>query len=300
MNLEKLSTVVSSLLAFTLIVIKISVGIFSWSIAVLASAIDSLLDFFVSLFNFFAIKNSQKPADDLFNYGRWKIESLASFLEGLIISISWVYIIYESIFKFYNWEKIWFIMPAIYVMIVSIFLTLGLVLFLNYSFKKTKNLVIEADSLHYKTDLYTNLWVLFSLIFITFTDLYFIDSLVWILIWIYIIYSAYHILKKWFLMILDISLWEEIVSKIKEIILSQDEVSSFHFLKTRNSWEKNFVQAHIVFKNSHISLFDAHNISDKIECRIVWIDNSKKWFIDFHLDPFDDKNWDKWNVKCSI
>ncbi len=61
-----------------LTLIKLALGILSGSVAVLASAIDSVLDMFVSIFNYFAILNSEKPADKKFNYGRGKIEALAS------------------------------------------------------------------------------------------------------------------------------------------------------------------------------------------------------------------------------
>jgi divalent metal cation (Fe/Co/Zn/Cd) transporter len=49
---------------------KMIFGLASGSIAVLSSAIDSLLDMFVSIFNYFAVKNAEKPADETFNYGR--------------------------------------------------------------------------------------------------------------------------------------------------------------------------------------------------------------------------------------
>lgn len=70
---------------------------------------DSLLDLFVSLFNLVAIKNASKPADENFNYGRGKMEGLASFLEGFIITISGLYILYESVFKLIKNEKIAYI-----------------------------------------------------------------------------------------------------------------------------------------------------------------------------------------------
>lgn len=63
-------------------------GIVTGSVAVLSSAIDSLLDFFVSLFNYIAIKTAKIPADEAFNYGRGKIEALAAFIEGLVITLS--------------------------------------------------------------------------------------------------------------------------------------------------------------------------------------------------------------------
>ena len=54
----------------------------------IASAIDSLLDFIVSIFNLFALKKAGKPADEDHNYGHGKIEALAALFEGLLIGIS--------------------------------------------------------------------------------------------------------------------------------------------------------------------------------------------------------------------
>jgi cation diffusion facilitator family transporter len=88
MSLQRTATIVSSLTAFVLVIIKLTVGLLSGSIAVLSSAIDSLLDSFVSVFNFIAVKNAEKEADEKFNYGRGKIEALASLIEGIIITLS--------------------------------------------------------------------------------------------------------------------------------------------------------------------------------------------------------------------
>ena len=70
---QKKATIISSSVAAILTLIKLALGIISGSVAVLASAIDSVLDMFVSIFNYFAILNSEKPADKKFNYGRGKI-----------------------------------------------------------------------------------------------------------------------------------------------------------------------------------------------------------------------------------
>lgn len=294
MRLEQKATFFSISVALLLTIMKIVIWIASWSVAVLSSAIDSLLDFFVSTFNFFAIKNSNKEIDELFNYWRWKIEALASFLEGLIISFSWLFILYKSVLRLINWEQISEIYSSIIVMVISVIVTWFLVRYLSIIQKKTNSIVIKADKLHYKTDLYTNVWILFSLVVIYFTDLYFIDSVIWILISIYIIYSAYNIVKEWFLLLLDIALPEDIVSKIKVLLTSSDKtVISYHCLKTRSSWNHNFVSAHLVF-NKDIKLIDAHEKCDLIESKIKEIDNSREWTINIHLDPVDD------SIECPI
>ncbi len=70
MTPQRKATIISSTVAALLTLMKLVVGIASGSVAVLASAVDSILDMFVSLFNYFAILNSEKPADKTFNYWR--------------------------------------------------------------------------------------------------------------------------------------------------------------------------------------------------------------------------------------
>jgi len=298
MTLTKLATVVSSFTALLLLVIKLIIWLISWSISVLSSAIDSLLDFFVSVFNYIAIKNSEKPQDKVFNYWRWKIEALASLFEWIIITISWLYILYESINKLIHKEIISFLWISIIVMLISFILTLWLVLFLEYVAKKTNNLVIKSDALHYKTDLFTNGWILLALAIIHYTWFYYIDWIIWIIISVYIIYSAYDLIHNWFLLLLDISLDKKIVKNIIQIIESEKEITSYHFLRTRESGKIKFVDVHLVF-NKDIKLIDAHTISDQVEENIEKLDTKCEWIFNIHLDPTDDSlsPWE-WCDKC--
>lgn len=297
MSLVKLATLISSITALLLLIIKLFTWIISWSIAVLSSAIDSLLDLAVSIFNYFAVKNAEKDTDSEFNYGRWKIEALASLFEWIIITLSWIYIFYASIIKLIDNEKISYLLPSIIVMSISVIITFLLVYFLEYVWKKTNNLVIKADSLHYKTDLYSNAWILLSLWIISYTWFYYIDGIVWIIISIYIIYSSYKLIKNGFLLLLDVSLPKKEVKKIIKIIKKEKIVNDYHFLRTRESWKFKFVDVHLVF-NPTIKLINAHNVSDKIEEKIKKIDNTKIWIFNLHLDPYDDSNQNK--DKCNV
>ena len=147
MTLQKKATIVSSSVAGFLTLIKLTVGIASGSVAVLASAIDSILDMFVSLFNYFAISNSEKPADDEFNYGRGKIEALASVIEGVIITMSGLFLLYTAIKKYFSEEVSTYLDTSLIVMVISLFITIGLVAYLNAVAKQTDNMVIKQ--MHY-------------------------------------------------------------------------------------------------------------------------------------------------------
>ncbi len=287
MTLNKIATLVSISTAIILTITKLGIGILSGSVSVLASAIDSIMDLLVSMFNLFAITKSEKPADDDFNYGRGKIEALAAAMEGTAIAMSGIFIFYEAIKKALKEEPTTMLSDSIIVMIISVCLTIGLVIFLNYVAKKTNNLVIRADALHYKTDIYSNIVILLALILIKITGIQIIDSIFGGIIALYIIYAAYGIIKEGVLMLLDVALEKDIVEKIKDIILTENGVTNYHFLKTRRSGKINFVDVHVVM-TSDLSLLRAHAISDAIEDKIKELDKESNWDITIHLDPYDD------------
>jgi cation diffusion facilitator family transporter len=287
MRLEKKATVVSTSVAALLVIMKMTVGILSGSIAVLASAIDSLLDLTVSLFNYFALHNSEKDPDDKFHHGRSKIEPLAAVIEGTVISLSALFILYEALVKIAHPREMEFMGESILVMIASIIITTFLVIFLNRVADKTKNMVIKADALHYKTDIFSNGTVLLALALVSLTGEELIDPILGICIGIYMIYSAFPIIKEGVLMLLDAALSEENIQKIVNTIENDKNTTNYHNLQTRESGSHIFISVHIVF-NVSISLYDAHLISDKLEDKLKRLFKDKKVHVLIHMDPYDD------------
>lgn len=287
MRLEKKATVVSTSVAGLLVLIKMTVGILSGSIAVLASAIDSFLDLTVSMFNYFALNRAEKAPDEDFNYGHSKIEPLAAVIEGTVISLSALFILYEALAKIARPSDLQYMNESIGVMLVSIVITAFLVIFLNHVANKTKNMVIKADALHYKTDLFSNSAVLLALALVAYTGEQLIDPILGVGIAIYMIYSAYPIIKEGLLMLLDASLPQEDMEAIKNVIKAEKTVTGHHFLKARESGSHIFISVHLVF-NVSISLYDAHLISDKIEVKLKDLFEDKKVHILIHMDPYDD------------
>ena len=287
MTPQKKATVVSSSVAAVLTLMKLVIGIASGSVAVLASAVDSVLDMFVSIFNYFAISNSEKPADKTFNYGRGKIEALASVIEGTIITISGLFLLYQAITKAINGSVSQYLDISIYVMIMSLIITVSLVVYLNGVAKRTNSMVIKADALHYKTDVFSNVAVLSSLLLVTFTGYEIIDVFVGGGIALYIIYSAYELIHDGVLVLLDRAVDSELVLKIEEIIKENNKVNAYHLLKTREAGHQTFVEVHLVF-DCIITLMEAHRASDSIENKIKKLDKKRDWIINIHMDPYDD------------
>jgi len=288
MSSEKRATVVATIIATMLTLIKFFIGVASGSVAVLASAIDSLLDTLISIFNFFAIRKSEEKASDEFQYGKGKVQAIAAVIEGTVITISGLYIIYEAIQKVLHGSKTELLTPAITVMLISIVVTFFLVQYLLKVAKETDNLVIKSDALHYKTDLWSNGVILLSLGIVYFTGLEWVDALFGFGIGVYIIYSAYEIIDEGIGILLDKALDKEMVDKIREIISSHPEVNGYHWLKTRTDGTSNFVEFHLVLQ-PNLYLIEAHRISDQIEDKIILLDDKKRWIITPHYDPYDDE-----------
>ena len=289
MQLEQKATIVSMSVATMLVIIKMSIGILSGSVAVLASAIDSLLDLCVSAFNFFALGHAQKEPDDKFNYGRSKLEPLAAVIEGTIIAISALFVLYQAIQKIMHQTPTQHLEESIAIMILSVILTGVLVSFLNHVAKKTNNMIIRADSLHYKTDLFSNGAVLLALGLISVSGLELIDPLLGITIAVYMFYSAIPIIKEGILMLLDISLNPEEVEKIKNLLNNENEITAYHFLNTRHAGSHIYISVHLVF-NVTVTLYDAHLVGDKIELKLKKLFPQYKVHTMIHLDPYDDSD----------
>jgi len=287
MSPEKRATVVATSVATILTLIKFFIGVASGSVAVLASAIDSLLDTLISIFNFFAIKKSEEKATEDFQYGKGKVQAIAAVIEGTVISISGLYIIYEAIQKALHGSETKLMTPAILVMLISIVVTFILVQYLLAVSKKTDNLVIKSDALHYKTDLWSNGIILLSLGIVAYTGWEWVDALFGFGIGVYIIYSAYEIIEEGIFILLDRAIEPETVEKIKKIIESHSEVNGYHWLKTRTDGTTNFIEFHLVLRPK-LYLIEAHRISDEIEEEIMKLESKKRWVITPHYDPFDD------------
>ena len=297
MSVERRATVVAITISIILAIAKVTVGFLSGSVAVIASALDSVMDMVVSIFNNVALKVSESKPNEKFNYGKGKIEGIAALFEGVVIIASGLFIIYEAINKLIHHEPITHLNISMFVMAFSIIMVLGLVMFLNYIAKKTNNLVIKSDALHYKTDLITNSVVLISLIIIKITGWHYIDFILSMILGVYIIKEAGEIVKESFEILLDVALDFETIEKIKDIIKKEPLVLDYHCLRTRKSGNRNFVDVHLVL-TPDMKLKMAHAIIENVEDKIRKLDPDKKWIINIHADPYDDSHINKLLEEC--
>jgi ferrous-iron efflux pump FieF len=292
-------TFAATLTALVLILVKLAVGFLTGTVVVIASAVDSFLDFVISSFNVYAVRSADRPSDPSYNYGRGKIEGVAAFSEGLFIMASALYILRQAAAKFVvpgSMGLRWRLPEAIPgpsldwamgAMTFSLAATAALVWFLKRKARISTSLILRADTAHYQTDLLSSGGILLTLALVRLTGWAWLDPVIAIGVAAYVARAAFPLIRKGLAMLLDHALEGHVVDSIRAIAEStSDRVTGVHELKTRRSGDTNLVEFHLVFDEG-IGLREAHQIADEIETRVRALADTR-WIVNIHLDPVDD------------
>jgi ferrous-iron efflux pump FieF len=254
--------------AFILIAAKTSAWLATDSIAVMSSLIDSFLDALASIVTLIAIRHSLRPADREHRFGHGKVEALAALAQSTFITGSAVLLLFEAGARSLDPQEITRRDVAIYVMLFSIVLTFMLVLIQRWAIRKSGSVAISADALHYTSDLLMNAAVIVAILLVTELGWTIADPVFGAGIAVYIIWSAYRILRNSLDMLMDHELSDDEREKIRAIALTHDAIESVHDLRTRQSGLTYFIQLHLEM-DGDITLHDAHEIADEVELSLI-------------------------------
>ncbi|MWP49215.1 MULTISPECIES: cation diffusion facilitator family transporter [unclassified Gilliamella] len=265
-KLVKRATLSAVLISIFLILVKFITCWLTGSISLLASLLDSSIDLIASGFNYFLVRYALKPADDEHTFGHGKAEPLAALSQSAFIIGSAIILLFSSIRSFIQPSELQFPLLGIAVSTISAAITCVLVLYQRHVIKITKSNAIQADMLHYSSDLLLNITVIVALCF-SWYGITYADAIFACFIALYICYNAFHIAYNAIQDLLDRALPESDNILIAEIISQYPEVYGFHDLKTRQAGPVKFIQLHIEL-DDNMPLIKAHAIADSIEKQI--------------------------------
>ena len=283
-KLMRLATYASVSVAISLVVIKLGAWLLSDSVAILSSLIDSSLDTVASLLTLFAVHHAIAPADREHRFGHGKAESIAALGQAAFITGSAIFLLFESGHRLLRPQPIEYGDFAIYVMLVSVILTFGLVQFQLHVARKTMSPAINADSIHYKTDLMVNAGIIASLILSTRFGFPMADPVIAIGVAVYILHSAWTIGRTALDSLMDHELSPEDRERITAVANAHTEVKGLHDLRTRMAGIKPFIQLHLELPGD-MTLHDAHIVSDQVEADLLSEFPNAEVII--HQDPED-------------
>ncbi|MDG1752760.1 MAG: cation diffusion facilitator family transporter [Thalassotalea sp.] len=264
--LVRLAAISATVTALILVIIKLYAWLATDASAMLASATDSMLDLFASIMNVIILRFALAPADQEHKFGHGKAESLAGLVQAAFVSGSALLLMINGVERIITPKVIVHSEIGIWVSVIAIVLTLGLVVVQKYVIAKTQSLAISADSLHYQSDLILNLGVLAALFL---SQGYWLraDGVFTLLVGIYLLYGAGKIIWLSVHHLMDHELSPDEVSQIKAIVLSHDKALGLHELRTRQAGQQRFIQFHLEL-DDNLTLLAAHSIGEAIEQEI--------------------------------
>ena len=271
---------------FILVVIKLFIGILSFSISIIADAINNLSDMGSSLLTIIGFKISNKPADKDHPYGHQRVEYIISLIIAMVIAFVGLELFTTSIEKIITPDEIKFEVITFVVLGVAIVLKALQGLFYLSASKKIDSLSLKASAKDSINDCISTTAVLIGTI-ISKVSGYNVDGIVGILVSGFIMYSAVMLIKETMSPLIGEKPDPELVEKVSRTVLSYPKILGIHDMITHlYGPSKVFISLHAeVDANENVLV--SHDLIDNIEQDI-----KKEFGIELviHMDPIETNN----------
>lgn len=263
---------------------KLIIGLLTGSLGILSEALHSALDMVAAIITFFSVRVSDKPADKEHNYGHGKVENLSALIETLLLLVTCVWIIYEAVHRLISGNthievSIW----SYVVVICSIVIDFTRSRALYKVARKHNSQALEADALHFSTDIWSSTVVLFGLLSYQFLGWYAADSIAALCVAVIVLFVSYQLGRKAIDVLLDKSPVNATLI-VRTILKEFPEVLKYHGLKARTAGADTFIKFNVHF-DPELSLREVHEVCDKIELKIQSLIPRSEVYI--HAEPED-------------
>jgi len=242
---------------------KLLVGAITGSLGILSEALHSALDLVAAIITYFSVRISDKPADENHNFGHGKVENLSAFIETILLLVTCVWIIYEGVNRLISGNThievtVW----SFVVVILSIAIDYSRSRALYKVAKKHNSQALEADALHFATDIWSSGVVLLGLVCAKF-GFFFADSIAALAVALIVLGVSYKLGRRAIDVLLDRAP-KELFDEVAALLDQQKEVQCYHDLKVRVAGADTFINV-TIHLHPELSLTQAHAISHKVE-----------------------------------
>lgn len=241
------SPLVAAAVAGALVVVKGAAAWVTGSLALGAAALDSLVDLVLSTANWVVVRKAAQPPDHDHDWGHGKFENLAALLQALFLAAAGAGLVLAAIEVLRTGGGA----PrrsgvGIAVLLLSLAVGWWLSRHLSRAARRTGSPALEADSWHYRSDLWVNGGALLALVVVVVTGWWPADPLVAILVSAWIFRTAFRLTVDALGALTDRALPREETAVITRVVASfRPEVVGFHDLRTRRSGPHRFVELHL-------------------------------------------------------
>lgn len=284
---------------FLLFVIKLSVGLITSSIAIMADAFNNLSDAGSSIITIVGFKLSDKPADAEHPFGHGRIEYISALIVSFMVMLVGFQFVKSSLERIFNPIDIKFETIPFILLLISIFIKLWLSRFNKFVGNKIDSSALKAASADALGDVFTSSCVVISYLAAKFTS-FPIDGYLGTLVALFILYSGFSLTKETLNPLLGEAPDPELVQKIQDMVLSYDNITGVHDLIIHNYGPCRCMASIHAEVPCDISIMEIHEIIDTAEREIS---EKLKIYLVIHMDPIameDEEVKKDFNMVCDI
>lgn len=281
---KKKAILVSLCISIVLMLAKFGAYFLTHSNAVLTDAAESIVNVLASAFAFYSIYLATLPKDENHPYGHGKVEFFSAFLEGTLIGIAGLIIIFKSSYDLIFPKEIFQLLDGAIIIGSTGLINMVVGYYLINTGKKHRSLTLEADGKHLLMDAVTSAGLVLGIILISITQLYWLDCVISILLGFYIVFSGYKLTRKSVGGLMDesnVELVETIVDILQDI--RQDAWIDVHNLRAQQYGADLHIDCHITLPY----YYDLNQVHTEISAIDRFIngtaDHNTELFI--HADP---------------
>jgi cation diffusion facilitator family transporter len=293
---EKRTAAASSVVAAIFLTgLKLVVGLLTGSLGILAEAAHSGLDLVAAVVTFVAVHIAGRPADADHAYGHGKVENFSALIETVLLFVTCAWIIYEAINRlFFRQVEVDPSMWAFLVMAVSIGIDLGRSRILYRAARKHHSQALEADALHFSTDVWSSSVVIVGLLLVWFGKNVFTGQSAWfgradavaaLGVAMIVLFVSYRLGKRTIDVLLDRTP-EDLVGRFREAASGVEGVLNVAQVRVRRSGPRVFVDMNLEV-DRNLAFERAHAIADSVEAEVQAIAPGADVVV--HTDPREDQ-----------
>jgi len=289
-----------NLAKFAWMSIIVSVGVFgmkmaAWwatgSVGLLSDALESTVNIVAAVVALFALRTAMKPADAMHHFGRGKAEYFSASIEGFMILLAALIIVYTAIERIITPRDLEQIGWGLTISTVAAVINGGAALVLLRAGKLHRSPVLVADGKHLMTDVWTSVGVIVGVGLVVVTGWNRLDGIVALAVGLNIIVTGINLLRTSTAGLMDKALSDEDHLKIVKVLTKyESEDVKFHALQTREAGRQRFVSMHVLVPGAW-TIQKGHDLSEELEAEIIA--ELPDTIVSTHVEPLEDeRSWD--------
>jgi len=260
------------------------------SVGLLSDALESTVNIVAAVVALFALRTAMKPADAMHHFGRGKAEYFSASIEGFMILLAALIIVYTAIDRIISPRDLEQIGWGLTISTVAALINGGAALILLRAGKLHRSPVLIADGKHLMTDVWTSVGVIVGVGLVVVTGWNRLDGIVALAVGLNIIVTGINLLRSSTAGLMDKALSDDDHLKIVNVLTKyeSDEVK-FHALQTREAGRQRFVSMHVLVPGAW-TIQKGHDLSEELEADIIA--ELPETIITTHVEPLEDeRSW---------